>query len=209
MSDEPNEHCYSIAARTTHVLESIAFENTTPSADVTGGPYGEFTTAEEWISFENQGSKYANSWIENGQIVGRGYSCCTPHAFYAEEQHWRGREQGWHIDINEGASPLNTYNHYFLFDPEANGRWHVYWGCCEVATYGGGWPVWLTEQSAGAEVAAEVRPEVWGRQEVAASNGGEWWAWTGAELDRWPGMCLSYNVESSAPGNIMWATGCP
>jgi hypothetical protein len=112
--------------------------------------------------------------------------------------------------ISPGTLPTESYNHYVLFDAEVNGRWHIYWGCCEVAYYGGGWPTYLMEQEAGIEAATPVQPYNWGRQMVAASNGGEWWPWTGASTYHDPGVCVATNVESSRAGNIMWSTqpGC-
>ena len=104
-----------------------------------------------------------------------------------------------------------------LYDPEKNGVWRIYWGCCEVGAFGGGWPAYLMEQEAGIEAATYSQPYKWGRQEVAASDGGEWTAWTGAkkvrvayEKENYGDVCIANNVESSAAGNIMWSTqpGC-
>jgi hypothetical protein len=131
--------------------------------------------------------------------------CCEEHPFYAEQLNGKYKEY-----LSPGTVPANSYNHYVLFDASANGIWHIYWGCCEVGYYGGGWPVYLMEQEAGIEAATPEQPYNWGRQEVAASNGGEWTAWTGATTYHDPGICLATNVESSAAGNVMWSTqpGC-
>lgn len=62
--------------------------------------------------------------------------------------------------------------------------------------YGGGWPEFLTEQEAGAEAADEDKPAEYGRQEVAASNGGEWSPWSGDSWVHDPAMCIESNEES-------------
>jgi hypothetical protein len=200
-SEAESSHCYALAERNIGrfggVLASIAFENTTYEAPQASVPNGRVSN-EEWISFPSQG---VSGWIETGQVIGEPYGCCSIHPFYAENQRGVYRET-----LSPGTVPANTYNHYVLYDPERNGRWRIYWGCCEVGSYGGGWPAYLTEQEAGIETATATRPYEWGRQEVAASNGGEWTPWSGANWYRNPGICMAGNEESSAAGNIQWGT---
>lgn len=197
-------HCYALDYRNITqfggVLASIDFVDTL-SADVEGES-GRVSN-EQWISFPN--TRGEDEWIETGQVAGNPYGCCEEHPFYAEMLNGT-----YHEHLSEGTVPLNTYNHYVLFDPEENGRWHIYWLCCEVGSYGGGWPAYLTEQEAGIEAGTETRPTESGRQEVAASDGGEWGAWGGAQLYREPpGICAAVNPESSAAGNIAWSTHGP
>lgn len=201
-------HCYGLAGRDIEssggVLASIDFVDTNAGSyegnTVPNAPTG-FVDEEQWISWP----KRAGEWIETGQANGYPYSCCQEHPFYAEMLKGVYKEY-----ISSGTLPTESYNHYVLFDSEVNGRWHVYWGCCEVGYYGGGWPAYLMEQEAGIEAATSVQPYNWGRQMVAASDGGEWWPWTGAWTSHDPGICVAPNAESSAAGNIMWSTqpGC-
>jgi hypothetical protein len=193
-----NRHCYAKAqrniARFGGVLASIDYVDTT-SANANGGQVNE----EEWITFEGQ-----PGWIETGQSSGIPYGPSEMHPFYAQQKNGASTYQE---SLCACTVPLNNYNHYVLFDSERNGRWHIYWGCCEVGYYGGGWHTYLTEQQAGIEVASEVRPYEWGRQMVADSNGGAWTAWNGIEYERSHGICMQQNVETpTAEGNIMWGT---
>jgi hypothetical protein len=201
-------HCYGIAGRDIErfggVLASIDFVDTTPV--VYGGiqtpdaPAG-FVDEEQWITWPTKPSE----WIETGQANGAPYGCCEEHPFFAENQ--RGKYNEY---LSPGTVPTNSYNHYVLFDASRNGLWHIYWGCCEVGAYGGGWPAYLMAQEAGIEAATPSQPYNWGRQEVAASDGGQWTPWAGAGWYHDPGICIATNVDNGAAGNIMWSTqpGC-
>lgn len=198
-----NHHCYAQSERDIlrfgGVLASIDFVDST-SVNVTSEA---FVSNEQWVSFEDQGY---TGWIEDGQLAGPNYyyakSCCEMHPFYAEQQ--RGKFQ---LNMSSGTFPLNSYNHYVIFDAEVNGSWHIYWGCCEVGHYGGGWPEYLSEQAAGIEAATEARPYEWGKQEVWASDGGAWSEWNFIEYARDPGICMQQNTEApTAEGDIMWGT---
>ncbi len=202
-------HCYGLAGRNIEayggVLASIDFVDnqsgnfeghTVPSAP------GGFVDGEEWISWPKRSEE---EWIETGQANGEPFSCCEEHPFYAEMLKGVYKEY-----ISSGTVPLNSYNHYVLFDSEINGRWHIYWGCCEVGYYGGGWPAYLMNQEGGIEAATPEQPYVWGSDEVAASNGGEWTPWSGDWHYHDPGICVITNTEAPSEGNIMWSTqpGC-
>lgn len=187
-------HCYGITERGANNLASIAFEDTT-LANVPEWASGAFVTNEEWISFAGRSTE----WVEDGQIIGAYRDCCTVHPFFAE--YLRG---GWHETIGEGPMPPNNYNHYVIFDPEQNGAWHVYWECCLVGVYGGGWPARFQEEEAGIEVSSNTAPTEQGRQMVAVSDGGTWYPWTGARIYRDPGIAISGNGDNNAAGNISW-----
>jgi hypothetical protein len=204
-------HCYAQSERTTRVYDSIAAEDN-ETAIVYDWGNGGFYTNEQWVSFENQGAQYANTWIENGQIIGAYNDCCTAFPFYAEET----PAHQFHIYITPGpvASGSGQYNYDLIADPEHNGAYHLYWssatntaGWFEVARYGGGWPAWITEQTAGLEVSSDDNPYHAGRQYVAASDGGEWSPWSGANWYHDPGICIGHNRENPAPGNIEWTPG--
>jgi hypothetical protein len=195
-------HCYATASREITrfggVLASVDF------VDTTGVEIYSYcrATNEQWISFPGAGRNPNTEWIETGQSLGCPYYDNAAHPFYAEKLHGLYKEH-----LAEGTFPLNSYNHFVLYDLNVNGLWRIYWQCCEVGSYGGGWPAYLTEQEAGIEVATETRPHTWGRQEVAASDGGAWTAWNGIEYERFPGICMQQNVETpTAEGNIMWGT---
>jgi hypothetical protein len=197
------------------VLASIDFVDTTPivyeGIQTPDAPAPGDVSEEEWISWPAK----KNEWIETGQTNGdtkTGYFCCEERGFYAKQYKGHYSEEGSTYSFLK-----NNYNHYVLYDPEKNGVWRIYWGCCEVGAFGGGWPAYLMEQEAGIEAATYSQPYNWGRQEVAASDGGEWTAWTGAkkvrvayEKENYGDVCIANNVESSAAGNIMWSTqpGC-
>jgi hypothetical protein len=215
-----NRHCYALAERNIQryggVLASIDFVdtdyNTYPSVEVPLTNQESFITMEQWIAFPGQ---RAPGWIETGQEAGIfGF---TPeervviHPFYAEQLKGVFKHEFSESVVPAGgpafANP-EPYNHYVLFDAEHNGRWHIYWGCCEVGYYGGGWPVYLTEQQAGMEAADAARPTEYGRQEVAASDGGQWTPWSGATWFRDAAMCLEANEESHADGNVEYSSAC-
>jgi hypothetical protein len=200
-------HCYGVSWRNIErfggVLASIDFVDTTPivyngiqTPDAPGG----FVDEEQWISWSHK----AGEWVETGQANGVPYGCCEEHPFFAQMQ--RGKYFEY---LSAGTVPTNTYNHYVLYDAERNGIWRIYLGCCEV---GGltGWPVYLTVQEGGIEAATPNQPYNWGKQEVAASDGGAWTPWTGASTEREPGICVATNSENGSAGNIMWSTqpGC-
>jgi hypothetical protein len=195
-----NHHCYALSERNIKqfggVLSSIDFVDTT-NAD----SFDEFSNEEEWISWPGVES----GWLETGQAAGSPYSCCEMHSFFAEMT-----GTGTYSEyVASSTVPLNTYNHYVLYDGEANGTYGVYWGCCEVYKFFKR-PAYIYEQEAGIEVATEARPRQWGRDEVAASDGGEWTAWNGAKTFRSHGICMEPNKESPAEGNEMWGTlGAP
>jgi hypothetical protein len=191
-------HCYATSYRNIKkyggVLASIDFVDTT-SADVTSFA---FVDEEEWIAWPETTSY---GWIETGQADGSPYGCCEEHPFWAQQT-----PGGVYSEYTSpGTVPLNSYNHYVIYDAESNGTYHIYWGCCEVHSISGR-PKYLYEQEAGIEAATEARPYQWGRQEVAASDGGEWTPWSGDSWFRSPGICMTSNVDSSAAGNIMWGT---
>lgn len=188
-----NHHCYALTEHRVSALASIDFVDSMVMY-IPEWERGAFSTQEQWINFESQGY---SGWIETGTIGGNGYSCCGLHPFYAEQQRGVFKEAE-----SEGTVPDHTYNHYVLFDSEHNGRWHIYWGCCEVGYYGGGWPVDFSEQEAGVEVAAETEPGSWMHDEVAWSQGGEWYPWTGAKGYNSAAMCIGANPENLAEGNI-------
>ncbi len=209
------------------VLASIDFVdtdyNTYPTVSVREG----FVNNEEWISFEADGDE---GWIETGQSMGDPYQGSEQesveiHPFYAEQIYFGSNYNKGKGTYYEELSPETlpaggpaftksdpkeeAYNHYVLYDPEQNGRWHIYWGCCEVGYYGGGWPAFLTYQQAGIEVATWARPYEYGRQEVADSDGGAWTPW---EHDTWSnedkGICLEANEEDHNEGDVEWGTAC-
>jgi hypothetical protein len=221
------EHCYAVSERNVAsyggVLASIDFVdtdyNTYPTVAVREG----YVDNEEWISFPADGDE---GWIETGQAMGYPYqgseqASVEIHPFYAEKiyfgsdyNHGKGT---YHEELSPEVLPAGgpafekpePYNHYVLYDPERTGLWRIYWGCCEVGSYGGGWPAYLTYQEAGIEAATWSRPYEWGRQEVADSDGGAWTPW---EHDTWwnedKGICLEANEESHAEGNVEWGTNC-
>jgi hypothetical protein len=203
-------HCYGLDGRNIEkyggVLASIDFVDTTPvvyeGIQTPNADYGEgFVDEEQWISWPTK----PGEWIETGQSDGYPYSCCSMHPFYAEEL--RG---GYHEYLSPGTVPAGEYNHYVLYDPSVNGLWRIYWGCCEVGSYGGGWPAYLMKQEGGIEAATPGQPYNWGKQQVAASDGGEWTPWSGASMLKTAGICVAPNSESPAAGNMMWSTqpGC-
>jgi hypothetical protein len=202
-------HCYGLAFRNIEryggVLASIDFVDTDPvvydGIQTPNATDGGFIDEEQWISWPSK----PEEWIETGQANGNPYGCCEEHPFSVNMKGGSYKET-----LSAGTVPTNSYNHYVLYDAEHNGAWHVYWGCCEVNRYGGGWPVYLMNQEAGIEAADNAQPYNWGAQEVAASDGGEWTPWSGAEWYDGPGICMTYNHESSAEGNIQWSTqpGC-
>jgi hypothetical protein len=201
-------HCYGLDGRNIEpyggVLASIDFVNTmSPVYEGKGTPWapaGGFVDNEQWISWP----KKPEEWVETGQANGWPEDCCSEHPFFAEE--YKGKYKEY---LAYGTEPLNEYNHYVLFDANLNGVFHIYWGCCEVASYGG-WPVYLMEQEGGIEAAADSQPYNWGKQEVAASNGGEWTPWSGATMFKTGGVCVAVNPDNSAAGNMTWSTqpGC-
>lgn len=224
VKEEPNGHCYGLAernvARWGGVLASIDFVdtdyNTDPPAYV---PSGGFVSNEEWISFPADGDK---GWIETGQAMGEPYDSSLResveiHPFFAEKIYFgsdynKGKGT-YHEYLSPGTLPAGgaafeksePYNHYVLYDPEQNGLWRIYWGCCEVGSYGGGWPAFLTYQEAGVEAAATSKPLEWGRQEVADSDGGTWTPWEPGEMRyHSPAITIENNEEDSAAGDIEW-----
>jgi hypothetical protein len=205
-------HCYGLAKRNIEryggVLASIDFVETTPV--VYNGlqtPYvppigAGVINEEEWISWPGQLG--GGSWVETGQSNGYPYDCCHEYPFFAQNQNGKYWEH-----LATSTVPVGSYNHYVLYDAQRNGIWRIYWGCCEV---GGltGWPVFLMQQEAGIEAASAEQPYNWGKQLVAASDGGQWTPWTGAIREPEPGICVATNNENGSAGNIMWSTqpGC-
>jgi hypothetical protein len=187
-------HCYSLSEHNVKALASIVFIKDL-SANVSEWETGAFTTHEQWITFGN-----SSEWVETGDISGYGFSCCSPHPFYAEQ-----REGVFKVELSPGVVPSGEYNHYVLYDAELDGRWHVYWNCCEVGSEEG-WPVRFSKQEAGVEADSETEPGSLERQLVAWSEGGEWFPWTGAEWYASPGLCVKTNPESEAAGNIQAGT---
>jgi hypothetical protein len=199
---EPEEHCYALAEHTTHVLASIAAENALVM-EVHDWASGGFVDDEEWISFPGEHA----GWIETGQTAGNGEDCCTLHQFYAEET---GKAYNEYLAPGHVEGGLHVYNYFLLFDGVKDGRWQIQWGCsqnspvwCEIWSYAG-WPTYLTEQEAGVEDATSVEPNEWARQEVASSDGGEWWPWTGAHWYKRGPLEMRNNSEQPAAGDIEW-----
>jgi hypothetical protein len=188
-------HCYSLSEHNVKALASIAYIKD-QSAKVSEWESGAFIDHEQWISFGKE-----NEWVETGDTSGEFFSCCNPHPFFAEQQKGTYKQE-----LSPGIVPGGVYNHYIIYDSEHNGRWHIYWNCCEVGAYGGGWPEKLSRQEAGVEAYSEVEPGSDERQEVAWSEGGEWYPWTGATWYHSPGLCIKSNPESSAAGNIEGGT---
>ena len=189
-------HCYALAEHRVSggALASIVFVYSMAMNIPKSETSAAFSSHEQWISFDSEPS----GWIETGQAGGYPYGCCSLHPFYAEKLKGVYKET-----LSSGTVEGYTYNHYVLYDSERNGRWHIYWGCCEVGYYGGGWPEKFNEQEAGVEAADEEEPSSWMRDEVAWSQGGEWFPWAGAKnFTKGLNMCLHANPESSAAGNI-------
>jgi hypothetical protein len=183
-------HCYSLSEHQVEALASIVFIRDL-WANVPEWETGAFTTHEQWITFGS-----SSEWVETGDISGYGFSCCSPHPFYAEQ-----KEGVFKTELSPGVVPSSEYNHYVLYDAEHNGSWHVYWNCCEVGSEEG-WPVKFKKQEAGVEVDSATEPGSLERQLVAWSEGGEWFPWTGSEWYTSPGLCIHSNPESEAAGNI-------
>jgi hypothetical protein len=205
----PNEHCYAVSKRPTGVYASIAAEDN-ENAHVYDWGNGGFIDNEQWVSFYNQG---VEGWIEDGITIGNDRDCCTAYPFIAEDT--PKIKGGYYEYIAPGpvASGSGEYNYDLIFDAEHNGVYRVYWSTAtntwnwtEVTRFSG-WPVWISEEEGGMEAASEDAPLHAGRQEVAASNGGEWWPWGGATWYHSPGVCIGSNRELPAAGNIEWTPG--
>lgn len=180
-------HCYALSEHSGEALSSIVFIKDL-WADIPEWETGAFSSHEQWITFGS-----SSEWIETGDISGYGFSCCSPHPFYAEQ-----REGVFKSELSPGIVPSGEYNHYILYDSENNGRWHVFWNCCEVGSEEG-WPKKFSKEEAGVEVDSETEPASLARQLVAWSEGGEWYPWTGSEWYASPGLCVKTNPESGVP----------
>ncbi len=188
-------HCYSIAEHSVKGLDSIVYIKDL-NVNVSEASKGARSTHEQWISFGNE-----KEWVETGDVTGYPFDCCNPHPFYAEKKAGVYKEE-----LSPGIVPAGVYNHYELYDSEHNGSWHVIWNGTDVGHYGGGWPEKYTEQIAGVEAVSTSEPGSLERQEVAWSNGGEWFPWTGATWSAELGLCIKANPESGAAGNIQAGT---
>jgi hypothetical protein len=214
-----NKHCYAYVTRNIQkfggVLASIDFVdtdyNTYPTVEVPKSAEESFVTMEEWIQFPGGPAGFIETGQEEGIYGTSGAERVVIHPFYAEEQSKVFKHEFSELVVPAGGPAFEKaepYNHYVLYDSEKNGRWHIYWGCCEVGYYGGGWPVYLTEQKAGLEAGDASRPKEYGRHEVAASDGGEWTPWSGSSWQHQPAICIEANEESHAEGNIEYSTLC-
>ena len=210
VTETVNHHCYAIEELEMagypkeYVSGSVAYIDTT-QMNIPGWTAGDFVTNEEWVDFNPGG------WIETGQIGGAGVDCCSAHPFLASTT--GGIEHGFYFYESPGTLPLYAYNHFTIYDPPPRGTWHVYWGCCEVKTYGyHEFPTWSNELQAGFEGGAGEQPYNWGRDEVASivPPNDTWTAYETlfrhATPFRSPGMCLERNPEAPAWGNILWGT---
>lgn len=209
--DEPLEHCYALSMRNTGVLASIAAEDN-ENAVVYDWEYGGFYDQEQWVSWPKASYPQNVGWVEDGITEGEYMDCCTAHPFVATLT----QKNLYHQIVAPGpvASGSGEYNFDMIFDAEKNGAYHMYWSTAtntanwiEAARYGGGRPVNIERQEGGLEVASEDNPLHAGRQMVAASNGGEWWPWTGATTFKDKGVCIGANRENGAAGNIEWTPG--
>jgi hypothetical protein len=189
-------HCYAISYRNIEsyggVLKSIALENTTPTPNVSCCG---FATFEQWLQFVGRPSE----WIESGQLVGYYRPYYDPNAVHP---FWAAQEGGQPFRLWESParSGLSTYSEYTFWDYEQNGCWHLWWSSGYVGAICG-WPAYVTLQQAGEEVSSESQPQAWGRQALAASNGGPGGPWYGAQVYVTPGMCWSPNPEAYWNGN--------
>jgi hypothetical protein len=206
-----NEHCYALAYRGTKTLASIAADDN-EVAIVYDWASGGFYDQEQWASWPGAPGNEKNGWVESGITEGNYINCCTAYPFYASET----QTGSYHEVIATGpvASGSGEYNYTLIFDPEYNGVYHVYWSAAtntaqwfEVAQFGGGRPVDIEENEGGLEAATEDNPYHAGRQEVAVSNGGAWYPWSGASWYKSPGTCIGHNREQTAEGNIEWDPG--
>jgi hypothetical protein len=206
-----SKHCYGISGRPTNYVASIAAEDN-EVANVGDWYNNAFYDQEQWVSWPNATYPQNVGWVEAGISEGNRRDCCTAYPFYASEN----QKGEYHEFLAEGpvASGSGQYNYDLIYDAEKNGVYHVYWSAAtntanwfEVARYGGGRPILIGEQEGGLEVSSEVNPYHAGRQEVAASNGGEWFPWTGVGWLKDPGVCIGANRENGAAGNIEWTPG--
>jgi hypothetical protein len=209
VNEQVNHHCYAIEELSMfgypreYVSGTVAFMDTT-SMNVPGWERGDFVTNEAWVSFNPGG------WIESGQIAGS-YDCCSVHPFFAATT--GGIEHGFYFYESPATVPLNTYNHYVIYDPQPRGTWRVYWGSSEVKAYAyHQFPTWSNELQAGFEGGANAQPYNWGRDQVASLvPPNDAWApyetaYRHAVTVRSPGMCIERNYEAPAWGNVLWAT---
>lgn len=187
-------HCYSVSRHTVKALESIVYIKDL-SANVSEWETDAFSSHEQWIEFGSQ-----SEWVETGDISGYGFSCCSPHPFYAEQ-----KEGVFKTELSPGVVPSGEYNHYTLYDSEGNGIWRVYWNSSEVGHWSG-WPEKFSKEEAGVEADSETEPGSLERQLVAWSEGGEWYPWSEDEWHADEGLCVKANPESSAAGNIQAGT---
>lgn len=210
-SSPVNEHCYALATRSTHTLADIAADDN-ENAVVYDWENGGFYDQEQWVSWP--GAKYPEDvgWVETGITEGDYVNCCVAYPFYATVT----QKGVYHEYETPGpvASGSGEYNYTMIYDSERNGAYHVYWSAAtntanfyEVARYGGGRPENIEYEEAGLEVATEINPLHAGRHEVAVSNGGAWYPWSGAKWFHNRGVCIGHNRENTAEGNIEWDPG--
>lgn len=207
----PNEHCYALAERSTNTLADIAADDN-ETAIVYDWATGGFYDQEQWVSWPYAKSPENVGWVEAGITEGNYIDCCTAYPFYATVT----QTGAYHETVAPGPveSGSGKYNFTMIFDSESNGAYHVYWSgetghadWFEVARFGGGRPVKIEYEEAGLEAATEINPYHAGRHEVAVSNGGTWYPWSGAGRYHSPGVCIGTNRENGAEGNIEWTPG--
>lgn len=206
-----SRHCYALAIRSTHTLASIA-EDDNETADVYDWEEGGFLDQEQWVSWP--GAKYPEDvgWVESGITEGGYVNCCIAYPFAAtmtQNEVYHELEASGPVESGSGK-----YNYTMIYDSEVNGVYHVYWSgetntpkWFEVARYGGGRPAYIEHEEAGLEAATNVNPYHAGRHQVAVSNGGEWYPWSGAYWEWESAICVAANRESKAEGNIEWDPG--
>lgn len=209
------KHCYAYehwAPSSKSVDGAVLFQDTL-EMDMPAG--GDYANDEMWVQF---GSR---NWIETGQ---QSVGCCEIHRFW---EYWiENTKQGGVLDPT--VAPLNTYNHYEIYDPCNCGSWGIWWNGAnpayegtEVAEIGKpGAPVfgaYTSEVINGMEVASETQPYNWGRSETAVLIPGQttWYEWSFGGTDHshqtaQPGQCVYRNPESGHWGNVEVSTcKCP
>jgi hypothetical protein len=213
-----SHHCYSTTWLLANDLGSIIQVEDEDSV-VYDWAEGGFETQEEWITWPN---KYgSNAWVEVGQIIGHGASCCTPHPFQFEQT-----PAGVDHALWPEAVPNPGYADYLLYDTEGKGLWTFYYGSpggtnsqgqpdtvegwYPQGYQWGGWPLRYEETEAGTEIGSESQPIDNGRDAVARWINGSspWYPWNGYGWNEENSFCRNYNQDLNAPGNQEWSVGC-
>lgn len=82
-SSPVNEHCYALAEDSISTYATVSLEETRYSS--VPNCSSAFVTQEMWAFPKAEiGGALHNHWVEDGQIVGRGYCDQEPHIFSAE-----------------------------------------------------------------------------------------------------------------------------